>query len=100
VKLTDLAPRWAVDTDIVIGGVRRHYDNRNGMAISFDCPHCRTERLAVWFANPIDGGPPTDDATQLWQRAGDTFDTLTLSPSIDASKHGHWHGFIQGGEIR
>jgi hypothetical protein len=43
---------------------------------------------------------PTDDATQLWQRAGDTFDTLTLSPSIDASKHGHWHGFIQGGEIR
>lgn len=36
---------------------------------------------------------------------GITFDcphcrTLTLTPSVDASKHGHWHGFITNGEIR
>jgi len=99
VRLTDLNPRWCMDADIVIGGVKRHYDDRHGMALSFDCPHCRVQRLAVWFANPIDGLPPTDDATQLWHRDGESFENLTLSPSIDASAHGHWHGFIRNGEV-
>lgn len=36
----------------------------------------------------------------LWTRTGDTFETLTLSPSVDASRSGCWHGFVQGGEIR
>ena len=98
-NLADLNPRWCVDADIVIGGVSRHYEGRKGMGITFDCPHCRTTRLAVWFANPIDGGVPTDDATRLWQRTGATFDGLTLSPSIDASAHGHWHGFIKNGDV-
>lgn len=109
-RLVDLDPRWASDADIVVGGVSRHFDGRHGMAVSFECPHCvqrerttgdkRVQRLAVWFANPIDGLPPTDDATHLWQRTGDTFDTLTLSPSIDASSDGHWHGHIEDGAIR
>lgn len=109
-RLTDLDPRWAVDADIVIGGVSRHYDGRQGMAVSFECPCCvqreretgdkKVTRLAVWFANPIDGLPPTDDAEHLWQRSGESFEALTLSPSIDASKFGHWHGFITNGEIR
>lgn len=99
-KLTDLDPRWGVDADIVIGGVNRHDPDRHGMGITFDCPHCRTMRLAVFFANPIDGKAPSDDATRLWQRTGESFENLSLSPSIDASKHGHWHGFITNGEIR
>ena len=100
-RLVDLHPRFAIDADIVIGGVSRHFEGRLGMAISFECPHClgSGQRLAVWFANPIDGGPPTDDATKLWQRTGETFDSLTLSPSIDASATGHWHGFIANGEV-
>ena len=109
-RLTELDPRWAVDADIVIGGVKKHFEGRDGMAVSFECPHCvererstgdkRVTRLAVWFANPIDGGQPTDDAKTLWLRGGNTFETLTLSPSIDASSDGHWHGFISNGEIR
>lgn len=89
------------------------------MGLSFDCPCCRgTERatrLAVFFANPVDGGPPADDAADpgwnevdghlrhahpRWTRSGDTFETMTLSPSIDASAHGHWHGFISEGSIK
>jgi hypothetical protein len=99
-RLRDLNPRWACDADIVIGGIKQHFEGRTGMAVSFDCPHCRVIRLAVWFGNPIDGLPPTDDATHLWQRSGETFDALTLTPSIDASKEGHWHGFITAGEIQ
>lgn len=34
-----------------------------------------------------------------WNRTGDTFDNLTLTPSLDASASGHWHGFITNGAI-
>lgn len=74
------------------------------MGVTFECPvhpggACRQ---GVWFANPIDGGPPYGGAGHLWQRAGDTFDTLALRPSIhahDTDAQGtrtgtHWHGFI------
>ena len=27
-------------------------------------------------------------------------DDLTVTPSIDASASGHWHGFITNGEVR
>jgi len=35
-----------------------------------------------------------------WDRQGDTFDTLTLLPSIDFSGKGHWHGHITNGVIQ
>lgn len=77
------------------------------MGITFRCPEpgC-LQRLGVWFVNPIDGGhayvsAPHADGTPwyLWQRSGEDFDTLTLSPSVDASKQGHWHGWIKNGEV-
>lgn len=122
-RLVDLDPRWCVDATIVLGGVAKIFEGRIGMGLTFACPCCvaklspelqavvaqpgrelppgvKVEFLGVWFANPIDGLPPTDDATCLWQRTGDAFDTLTLAPSVDASKFSHWHGHIQNGEIR
>ena len=73
-----------------------------------DHPHRR--RLGVAFANPIDGGasdslvPHHDGAGHViyssapeWTRTGDTFETLSLHPSVDASAAGHWHGFITDG---
>lgn len=101
-RLLDLEPRWAADYDILIGDHVVHDEDRKGMALTFLCPHCKSTRLGVFFRNPIDGKPPSDDfdADHLWQRTGETFDALTLSPSIDASKSGHWHGFIENGEAR
>jgi hypothetical protein len=40
-----------------------------------------------------------------WNREGDTFETVTLSPSISVRQHGEyeqlhcWHGFIRNGEV-
>lgn len=106
-KLTELNPKW-------VSGV----PGRSGMGIRLLCPLCRSEFLVVWFSHPIDGGPPVH-GQHLWDREGDTFDTLTLRPSVDASGPGqipctspglatwedirakayHWHGFITNGQI-
>lgn len=103
-RLTDLDPHWYA------------FEGRHGQGLDFDCPHCpegNRTKLAIAFANPLDGGPPepprdftfpdgTKGRTVYWQRTGDTFETLTLTPSVDAQSHGvgHWHGFITNGEIR
>jgi hypothetical protein len=107
-RLADLHPRWIGDHDAPP-------DAKQG--VGFECPHCRSVRLCVWFANPICPNPPVDPAAanlrqathghladhhmgdQHWQRTGDTFETLTLSPSIDCSRFGHWHGHVQDGAI-
>lgn len=34
-----------------------------------------------------------------WTRSGDDFATMSITPSIDASASGHWHGHITGGQI-
>ncbi len=94
-RLTDLEPKWTAT---------EYYEpplawNRTGMGISFLCPHCRDQRLAVMFSNPIDGLAPAKSVKKLWSRVGNDFDRLTIHPSIDASKEGHWHGSITNGEV-
>lgn len=100
-RLLELDPHW----------MKGYFDGpeRHGMGITFDCPHCpagKRTRLGVAFVNPVDGGAPMPlDPTGkngwrfLWRRTGDTFETLTLTPSIDASAQGHWHGFISNGDV-
>ena len=105
-RLADLHPRWG-----------REYNGYDGQYLIFDCPcpaplipcpcgeptcpqqltkACGWSPMHIPIANPIDGGPPPR-ATTLWTRTGETFETLTLSPSIHAV--GHWHGFIRNGEL-
>lgn len=97
-RLADLQPRWTGHD-----GLR--------MGITFLCPHCRTQRIGFQFwpwivdlpgvtldklANPAD--PFADGKT--WQRlAGETFDTLTVTPSVNVEFYGHWHGVITNGEL-
>jgi hypothetical protein len=106
-KLTELDPRW-----ITFGSAAENFkDKRWYLGLTFLCPHCREQRLAVFFQNEIDDGvrwayetwdslKMVTDGHVLWQREGDTFDTITLKPSIDVSFDGHWHGFITNGDIR
>ncbi len=91
-RLTELSP-------IFLGGSGPE-PRREWVGIQLDCP-CGCERLLyVPFANPLDGGAQYE--SQGWQRTGDTFETLTLTPSILRSpeKGGcGWHGYITAGEI-
>jgi hypothetical protein len=94
-KLTELDPRWyTLDESGKIAG------------ITFDCPHCKKERLGIPFHH--NGHEAMDDAyirahnpsaSQIWTMTGNDFSDVTFSPSIDASHCGHWHGFVTNGEI-
>lgn len=77
---------------------------RDGVGVQFDCPCGKCGMPCfVPFRQPLDGGPPLwGEDRSLWNRSGDTFDTLTLTPSILRSpdKGGcGWHGFVTNGEI-
>ena len=100
-RLTDLNPRW-----VGTGGEGVTRDGQpvpwqDGVAISFDCPCGSPEcgRACIEFTNPLGGGPPTRTDNHTWQREGDTFETLTLTPSIQRLDNCRWHGFIRAGEI-
>lgn len=102
-RLVDLEPEWVRRTGRVVG-------------VRFTCPiddgpgpHREGHQVAVLFANPPDGGPPHPDdpdcvgnnSGQRWTRSGATFETLSISPSIDctaADRH-CWHGFVSAGEV-
>jgi len=96
-KLTELNPRWAGLPGPIIDGV------------TFDCPHCRKQRLGINFSPPIDPNglwdkiaKPTYAGVNVWSRTGgDSFETLTLTPSINTQIDvaGHFHGFITNGEV-
>lgn len=99
-KLTELDPHWIDDGWLGLPG-------RRGIGMWFRCPsHLEkgdSDLVWIMFDNPLDGGehyPTTGDLVNtLWHREGDTFETITISPSIDGSKYGCWHGFIRNGEI-
>lgn len=96
-RLIELDPRWY-----------RVEDDGDRLGITFDCPHClgSGQRLGVSFHHL--GRELMEDAVihakrpgeHVWSLNGaESFDVLTLSPSIDASEAGHWHGFITNGAI-
>lgn len=97
-KLINLNPKWYS----VFSGDSRH-------GFTFDCPCCNgNRRLAI--AVHVDGTnfDPEPDNPQcfaagetVWSITnGNDFSDISISPSIDASKYKHWHGFIINGEIR
>jgi hypothetical protein len=69
VRLIDLEPRW-----LSVAG-------RHGQSVAFRCPlhpNDAKDRLAIPFANPVDGGEP---------RTGNCINGAM------------WHGFITNGEV-
>lgn len=97
-KLTDLNPMF-----LGCGGpgvTRNGLDvpRREAVGIDMDCPCGCDRRLYVPFLNPLDGGPPAHPG-HGWERTGDTFETLTLKPSIRRMDGCKWHGFLTNGEL-
>jgi hypothetical protein len=81
--------------------------------VMFTCPKCGDHQVLCWFTNPRNAPMVPPDAHPLpgrWSFSGDTFDVLTISPSIDLSRidaknpahpsRCYWHGFVENGICR
>lgn len=107
--LAELKPKWIVPSQWAEASPPFY------IGLSFLCPHCerspcptcgyqRGKRLFVLFWPPID---PASAMGRLftWEKSGtpherirgESFETLTLSPSIGFESIGHWHGSIVDG---
>jgi Family of unknown function (DUF6527) len=90
--LVELNPRWF--------GIYGAEGSKVG--VTFDCP-CGLDdcawggKIVISFKNPISGNPEPVSDEKLWQRTGETFESLTLAPSINCV--GHWHGFLTNGVL-
>jgi hypothetical protein len=98
-RLDDCFPRW-IHPDV----------------FAFLCPHCgeafltcKRVPMSVWDQmaaarehfgeqGDFDIVPCRKDMAWVFQNA-ESFETLTVTPSLDASASGHWHGFIQNGGV-
>ena len=99
-RLNDFQPHWI--------GINASPDRGLRIGLSFLCPHCQQIRLTVYFKPQINPNhtifpdwPVERSMTNVlwWDRiSGDTFDDLSLAPSIDYSGSHHWHGSIVNGE--
>ncbi len=92
-RLIDLDPKFFTrgDTDQRVG-------------LTFKCPGCDDphHRVAVAVDPPFDPGPTPGHA---WQRKGNAFSDLTLTPSVrnwrrndDGTTIECWHGYITNGQ--
>lgn len=104
-KLVDLDPSWVgsggegVTQKDPASGEQVPVPRREGVGICFSCPCGCDSPCFVPLRNPLDGGPAHGDERHTWERTGETFETLTLTPSI--LRHGcGWHGWVTNGEIK
>jgi len=99
-RLIDLNPDWVGYGGDGVMENGQPVPRRERVGLWFDCPCGNGERCAIMFRNPPDGGPAIQGNT--WIVTGDTFETLTLSPSIQRNdpKGCRWHGFVENGGIR
>lgn len=105
-KLVDLDPGWVghggedvfkVNAD----GSRSPIPYREKVGFSCDCPSGCGEPMFIPFENPEDGGPAVVNPGQHgWRREGTTFETLTVTPSIQRVGGCAWHGFLTNGIFR
>jgi hypothetical protein len=100
-KLTDLNPVWLSHGGEGVLSYGKPVPLRERIGISFDCPCGCEHPVSVTFANPVDGlGPIRPEPYPSWTRSGETFEDLTLSPSIQREYPARcWHGFVTDGQI-
>lgn len=103
VRLAELNPHWVAGGGDGVTRNGQPVPRREGVGVMFDCP-CGKCGMPCYipFRNPLDGGPAYDNDRNAWERTGDTFETLTLKPSVlrNTAKGGcGWHGFVTDGAI-
>lgn len=114
-KLTDLDPRWLIVNGTRVGfvflsptvKVRTAVDHpgtiwRQSCFVANTPRRAQADLFEAMFGED-DYSVQFCDPTCAWKVKGGienaSFETMTVTPSLDGSKGGLWHGFITNGEI-
>lgn len=98
-RLTDLNPRFLSHGGEGVTQNGQPVPLREAVGLTFTCPCGCGEPLSVLFHNPPDGQGPISMQIPMWTRTGETFETMTLDPSILRRNNCGWHGWIRNGEV-
>lgn len=105
-RLTELDPRWLTRDGVRVGFIFRSPTRQDRWQSCFEAAPPRREQWAMFRAELGDGeNGDIQGCTEgcHWTVAGGMetadFATLTVTPSLDGSRGGNWHGFITAGEI-
>jgi hypothetical protein len=111
-KLTDLDPRWLMNGDQKVGFIFLSPSGQQGKThwrqTCFFAPTPFAEQERLIFAAMADQANEDGEFYNFqacksecgWTAHGDlNFDSLTVTPSLDGSAGGLWHGFITNGQI-
>lgn len=72
---------------------------REGIGIAFDCPCGACGSPVFVNVTPRDGRPYDTGGAPEWERTGEDFATMTLSPSIRRMDGCKWHGYVRNGKV-
>ena len=101
-KLTDLNPKFVGHggDGITYRKDGKPVPRREGVGLSFDCPCGGVcgQRPMLFLDPPMDGGALLPNTT-TWKRTGDTFEAMTLTPSLLRGAACKWHGFLTNGVL-
>lgn len=98
-RLADLSPEWVWwgPGKKLVQGLEMPEVGMDRIGVAFDCPTCNPpHNLAAFWAHP-------DQASGTWVKKGETFESLTLFPSLDASSVEGlgccFHGWVKHGKV-
>jgi hypothetical protein len=107
IPLTALEPSWVYLTGPttvkgICGPPPEELQSGPKVGISFACPTCPSgHRIAIPFKTcPLEAGWLAGKDIR-WDHSGDTYETLTVKPSINCDHGGccRFHGWITGGKV-
>ncbi len=97
-KLIDLQPRWLTPDIFIFKSPSGHGDWLSCKRAPW--PKKQHEFLYESCPDLVGQSIVGIKKDYCWAFEGNDFATLTVTPSIDASESGNWHGHITNGEIK
>lgn len=104
-RLADLDPEWLAigGPDIRDVATGEEVPRIEKAGLSFLCPCGCGHRVMVMFQHSVGENKPIGErrySGHRWQATGNSFDDLTLRPSILRSNGCGFHGYITNGEVQ
>jgi hypothetical protein len=98
-RLIELSPKWLIKDGKRVGFTFVSPTNPQWRQSCFENPPPRREQWELFGDDDVQGCNPQAHWIVHGGIDAASFETMTVTPSLDGSAGGLWHGFITNGEI-